>query len=428
VTEDSRRHFFERIGLLGFATVYLVVFRTRIFSGDGFAYVRQIESGVVEWNPNHLLMGPLAAFWHHLLHGIGLDVTPIASLKILAGVATLVSLIAFHVVLVHHGTDSSARRILACVGLLFSAAFLSLAVSEEFFMVQVPLLVTALGLGLTADRSFRQGREANLQLALGAVCLALAVLILASNIALVGLFGIFVASGLAATPQKLRRVVLFGGLAGVLVFGGLAIAWAATGPSGVGFIEWLTAYQGDEGSKVGGLYGLELSPVGFAESAARLTYNVFSSVGDPGGLGTVLKVVVFSQPLEFQPSYIRVSLGVLLIAALITLAILTFPWLIRERRSGPVRLGLLWAAAYAIFNFWWNDSSDQFYVQILPVLWFWLSLAAWPSDRPSRETARAPTDRASLRRCVVFAVVPLLVIVNTANVVAPYALVDMEEL
>jgi hypothetical protein len=391
----------ERIVLLAVLAVFLFIFKTTIPSGDGLAYVRIIDSGVIDWNPNHLLMAPVGYIWHSVLALVGVSDLPVVSLKLLSGLSALLSVLLFHVILTKQGGASAAWRIAGCLGLFYSTNFLSLAVSEEFFMIQMPLLLAVLSIGLSWREEPLRG------VAPAGILLGLAVLVLSNNVFLLAAVGLFL---LIRRPAK---AFLLGTSAAAVILPGLALGYWRSGVEG-GFISWLTSYQGVSGNLTGSLYGIEWTAKGVLESAARLVYNLFANIAEPAGLGTWLKGAFFSGRLEFEPSYPGLVLGAVLLVLVAALALCLVPPVIRTGGL-TARFGSFWLGGYLLFNFLWNDSSDQFWAQLLPVVWIWFMVI--PLRGGGKLTRRAP-----------YLLVPLLILFNTMHVVAPNALVDVDKL
>ncbi len=391
----------ERIALLAVLAVFLFIFKTTIPSGDGLAYVRIIESGVIDWNPNHLLMAPTGFIWHHALALLGVTESPIVSLKLLSGLSALLSMLLFHTILSKLEGASAVWRLAGCLGLFFSTNFLSLAVSEEFFMIQMPLLLAVLSIGLS------WGEEPPRGIAAAGALLGLAVLVLSSNVFLLASVGLFL------LLRRPRSALVLGASAAAVILPGLGLGYWRSGGEG-GFVQWLRSYQGVSGNLTGSLYGIEWTFRGVLESGARLAYNLFANIAEPAGLGTWLKGALFSGRLEFEPSYPGLALGAVLLAVVAAMAVFTVQ-LVTRGGGLPERFGAFWLGGYVLFNFLWNDSSDQFWAQLLPVVWIWFM-------------AVAVRGRGELSRRLPYVLVTLLILFNTMHVVAPNAFVDVDEL
>ena len=126
----------DGIGLALFALLYLYCFRSMIPSGDGEVYAAQIASGELVWNPNHLLMQPIGFVWANLLSSLGVSI--IDSLQLLSALAAALTVFLFNWALAAVVMVPRYLRVLGVIGLFFSRNFLSMALSEEFFIVQLP--------------------------------------------------------------------------------------------------------------------------------------------------------------------------------------------------------------------------------------------------------------------------------------------------
>jgi hypothetical protein len=407
---SAPRAWLERAGIASFVLVYLVVFATVIPSGDGQVYARHYDAGELVFNPNHLLMDPVGYFWCAALSPSGLST--LDALKWLSGVATVITLWIFHAVLLAAGVRSRLIRLAAVLGLFASRNFLTMAISEEFFMLEMPLLAWALWLLVRFDLAPMR-HTLLLGLALG---LATAVSI--NNVFL----GIALAGWLCFSAPTLRdglvRATAFGGAAAALCLPVFIGAYAYSGRDG-GFLAWMLAYGG-ENSATGQLYGLVMTAKGVLMSGARLVLNTFTNFVSIGTLGTVLKSVAFGAPLEIRPQTLRWVLGVVMLLAVMAVVVVLAWWTLRRWRSlALARVAVVWLAAYYAFNFFWDDSSDQFWFQMLPVLWLLLALYAIEPAAGGAPRRFAPLLVA------VFA--PGLLLLNTWAEVAPKALQDVAQ-
>jgi hypothetical protein len=397
----------ERIAIFVLATLYLFVFRTVVPSGDAQVYVAHIDAGELIWNPNHLLMDPIGYGWCHLLWSLGIDIQPLNAFKIVSAASTLITLLLFDSLLREVGVARWAR-LLAVVGLFVSRNFLTMALSEEFFVLQMPFLIAALWFLLRAER---YPGESKYILWLG-VMLGVATLITINTV----LLGVTIAIYLLLTRQtwreKLLGVVWLGAAAVLVVVPALIIAYATTSVD-VDFFTWMFAYQGNETNPTNALYGLDPSLKGVALSAGRLVFTTFTNVVSVGSLGAVLKSLIYGAPLEIQLHPVRVATGAALFLAMIATCCVLAIWIVRNFRAQRVlQVVVAWAAAYYIFNFLWDDSSDQFWFQILPV--FWLAVALFLSRSSTRASAILPT--VTLAALAVF---------NTVQEAAPKAFADV---
>jgi hypothetical protein len=130
----------------------------------------------------------------------------------------------------------------------------------------------------------------------------------------------------------------------VLVFGGIwAVSRSTQGP-----LAWLTRYGGgDQPSRVESAYGLEPGLAGLEESTVRAVYGAACALVD-----LAPAVAAFRDGLPVGPSVI---LGLLAFAASLTL--------LAGLRGNALLVGV-WAAAVLAFGIFWNNSDDQFYVQL----------------------------------------------------------------
>jgi hypothetical protein len=401
---------------------YLVACRTRLVSGDGAAYADQVASGLVSWNPNHLLMNPIAHAWTALVSAAPGDVPILIGLKILSGVAALTSVLLFHALLVALPVAPAAARVGLALGFFFSRSMLSMAVSEEFFVVQMPVLVVALGLCLCIARDQQEGpppSDARL-VAIGA-SVAVATCVSVNNVVLLAGLCAWVAGvgGRWRGLEGLRRAALVASGGAVILAPAFAAAYAAS-DADAGFLSWLVSYQGASGTELSRLYGFTANLRDALTALARLAFGFVNNVADGAGAGTLAKAVLRDEALEHVPDYPLAALGAAALLASTVACGLLLAWMARHRRDELVLLAAWWIAGVLAFNLFWDNSDDQFWFAILPVLWLCAARAA--GFAPQRGST-APGPRAL---AVLAAGVGFLLVANTAFVVAPSAFVDIE--
>jgi hypothetical protein len=417
----------ERLIIASFAGLYLILFSTVIPSGDGLVYLGHIHSGVLIWNPNHLLMDPVGYGWYLLLKTLGIPITALGTLKLLSGLASITALLVFHAVLVELEVSSRPMRMLGVLGLFFSRNFLSMAISEEFFMIQMPLLIAAFWLGIRwIHLTYAGASGTRLLVGLG-IILALATAVMVNNCLL--LFS----SGLAVTFIQRQgrgwrpgRVAWVGGAAFLVIVPIFGVAYVLSGTE-ESLLAWLLSYQGQRQNPLGALYGLEQNLRGIVVGSSRLVYSLLHNFIDSGDLGAILKSRLTSQPLEFSPDWTLALMGgVLLLATIVLLGALAF-WVARFGiKRSVVQYGVVWVAAYLLFNLFWNNSDDQFWFQLLPVIWIWLIISLGGIDEKTHSAAPAIRKWPHLATAILGAYFSLLMVTNTMMVVAPVTFVDLK--
>jgi hypothetical protein len=419
---ESRHLWLERLVLMLSAAVYLYVCQSQAPNGDGSIYIRMVESGTILWNPNHLYFEPTAFFAHWLVQTLHLGWSIFGTLKVVAGVSAVVTIGLFHAALSSLPGASASVRVLAAAGCFLSAHFLSMAIAEEFFMIQMPWLAMAFVLGVRwATGRIPPERERAAWIGMGAL-VAVATSFMISNIVLIACLGL---AAIVARPgersSRLGRLVSVWGAAaavGLPLFLGTYLVTAR----GNTLAQWLTSYGGRAENATNELFGTQWTPTGIAISAARLVWGSASSLIDLGGLGMVAKIAVFRQPLEYLPDYVAIGYAVSLFAVLAVLLGPLLWWLIRRGRRQPTaRFLLCWMAAYLLFNFYWGDTGDQFWFQnLLPI---WTLLAMFATDV---RVEAGPAGVHRWRTAAVALLVVLLAAANTAAVVAPRAFADLD--
>jgi len=405
----------ERFFIALAAAIYLWLFATVIPSGDGQVYARHIDAGEWVWNPNHLLMDPVGMVWLLALRVIDPDFPALTGLKLISGITTVLSLLLFHRVLVESGIRSGMVRLLCVLGLFASRNFLTMAVSEEIFMLQMPLLMFAL---LQLSKILTRPNQARMRSAimLGSA-LGLATAVTIHNAFLCAAIVLFLLASADSFKAGVHRALPVAAAAAGVAAPLFLLAYLFASP-GTGFVEWMLAYQGSEENPSAALYGLSLTLDDVLSSLARLVLNTFTNLLSVGYLGTVLKSVVFGAPLEIKVNVAQVALGSGLLVTIMAICAVLIAWVFRRWRTDAlVRVSLAWMAGYYAFNFYWNDSSDQFWFQNLPVVW--LLFALFVREEPAGRTS-------GQRKSLLIVTVPILLVLNTSQEIAPLRFQDVD--
>jgi hypothetical protein len=411
----------ERLGILAACALYLWVFNREVPHGDALRIVRQVEASHLVWNPNHLLFDPLGYAFHHLLSGLGSGISILGSFELLAAIATLVSMWLFHALLCRAGVASPALRVLTSAALFASASFVQVAVSNYFFMVQMPFLIGT----LYCYVDFAQTR-AHRSLYLMGGLLALSTAIMFNNLLLTILTGIAVGSVQSNWRNfEWRNSLRLWAVAAAVGFPVFLIGHALS-DSHSNLVTWVLSYEGTEGGGLNEHYGLKWTLSRVIQGAAMVAYNfLLGNMVENAGLATVLGVLAFGNELEFLPQWGSMLLS-LAVSFPVVLLHLWLTWFLLRNlaRDGAVRMFTAWLTAYLLFNFLWNVGDENFWLQILPVIWLALlySQGATPAlagASPPVSAAPEPLDPAGWRFRALAGVVVLLLVVNTLLSVVP---------
>lgn len=416
----------ERIGILALAALYLLIFNRTLPDGDAMRVVGQIEQAKLLWNPNHLLFDPAGYAWYHLVRALGIDVTPLASFEFISAVGTLVSLLLFQQILLAIGISDRARRLVILGGLFASAGFLSVAIGQYYFMMQLPFLLAAL---LLLVRWERGGTTQPQQLLAAGALAACATAIMFNNLLLVMLLGAALAtihpSGMRWAP---RNSLWFWSGAAAVGFPIFLIGYALHAGDG-NLLSWLLSYQGDSASNLNQLYGTKATLGHVAEAAAQVVYNLLiGNQLETAGLGPVLSVIVFDKAFEFVPQWGRIVASALLALLVLGLMVVTLLSALRHSlASALTRLLLAWIAAYAIFNLLWSAPIEIFWFQILPAVWLLVAMRFgwaldWVPDHGGGKRFAATGSPLWVGALTGF--VALLFGVNTLNAIVPVSIED----
>lgn len=420
----------ERLGIVTLATFYLVTFNRVVPHGDALRIVRQIEDGRLIWNPNHLIFDPLGYGWFSLLQRLGFGISALDSFEIISGVTAVASLLLFHALLLQVGITGRGMRALAVGGLFGSQAFLSMSISQYYFMVQMPFLLGVLLLAVRLISREAAGRECTKCIYGMGILSAIAGTLMFNNVLLVGALGL--ASGLAVRPKpswnvaNVIRLWLSAAAVGVPVF---VFGYMASGTSS-SFFQWLLSYQGDSDTKLNDLYGMDWTLQGVAVSIARAIFAMLSSSTiETAGMGTVIRVVTLREPLEFVPEVLKLSLALCLTPIVAMTVAALFIWgALRLRQDRLVQFNFAWLGAYFVFNVLWSSSGDLFWFQVLPVLWLLLMVCLQVSKFSLSDTAAGGRRYVSKARWLLIPIVPALIIVNTLQTAVPVSRVDLAAL
>lgn len=406
---------------------YLFAFNRVVPHGDALRVVRQIEENHLIWNPNHLIFDPIGYVWFLFLQKVGFNISALDSFEIISGVAAVISLFIFHALLLEVGVKQRIVRLLAVGGLFASQGFLSMAVSQYYFMLQMPFLLGALYLALIFVQREKSGHDASVYLyGIGALS-AIASTLMFNNVFLVAALGL--ALGLSWQGRMswnyTNSVRLWGAAAiiGIPVF---IVGYIASGNTD-GFFRWLLSYQGQSESSLNELYGMEWTLKGIAVSLARAGFNLFiASSIETAGMGTAIKAIIFREPLEFIP-----ETGKLLLTLSLTpiVAGTVFVLLVRAaRRSWNDKVALLalaWIGAFFVFNTLWSCSGDLFWFQILPIIWLLLVFYLGEISKNFDGIAQS-WGQGQWKHWLLVLVVPGLWVINTLQTVIPVSWTDLQ--
>ena len=138
----------------------------------------------------------------------------------------------------------------------------------------------------------------------------------------------------------------------------------------------MTVYQGLENNPESKLYGMPMTLQSLLISLSRLAFNFFANVVEVGNLGSMMKAFVFDLPLEFTVNWLSASMSILLLMIVGILGVTLMVWFAKVgKKHNLEKMLFIWVLSFFCFNFFWDDSSDQFWFQILPPLWILVLIA-----------------------------------------------------
>lgn len=424
----SKSLWWERLIIASFTFAYMIVFNRVVPHGDALRVVRQIEDSHLIWNPNHLIFDPVGYVWFFSLQNTGFSISALNSFEIISGVAAVVSLLIFHALLLEAGVKQRAVRLLAVGGLFASQGFLSMAISQYYFMVQMPFLLGALYLAVRFSSEEKSGKDNTMSLYGMGILSAIASTLMFNNVFLAAVLGLMAGVAwhgrISWNYANSARVWGSSAIIGIPVF---VIGYFASGTSD-SFFHWLLSYQGQSESSLNELYGMEWTFKGIAVSLARAGFNLFTaSIIETAGLGTAVKAVIFREPLEFIPETGKLVLTLSLTPIITVTVFVVLIWAARRFwKDRIVQFSLAWIFAYFVFNTLWSSSGDLFWFQILPVLWVLLIIYL---GAVSGKTFGGVVENWGPRRWkfwVLALSVPGLLVVNTLQTVVPVSWTDLE--
>lgn len=319
--------FFDALCWSLLSAILLLLLPIGHVSPDGLGQSHLFSAGFTRWNPNHLLVEPLGAWWMGLADSSSRAeaVDHLRRLSILAG-SLAAGLFRFGVARRLTTTRLSANY--ATAWLAFSSAFLRLWVLDEVYMTQMPAVVGVAWLVLR----YLEKPSFSRSIALG-VSVALSAAFFIENL----LLAPALALALIRRPKHAAGVLL-GTLALVPVF-------AAASPT-PDILHWITSYGGGSvPPRVELAYGAN----DLWMSIARAFYGSACALVDLSPLVAMFRDLT---ALNLWPA------GAFLAG---TLALLAG---VRARSRPAFLLFGVWAAAVLGFGIYWNNSDDQFYVQL----------------------------------------------------------------
>lgn len=418
----------ERSAIVMLGTLYLVAFNRVVPHGDALRVVRQIQENHLIWNPNHLIFDPLGYGWFVLLGKLGFSISALDSFEIISGISTVISLLIFHGLLLQIGVRWWGARALAVGGLFASQAFLSMAVSQYYFMIQMPFLLGVLYFAMRFFASERSGVDCPVCLYGMGVLSAIAGTIMFNNVLLVIALGMIVGvRWQGGISWDYINTVRLWGAAAIVGFPVYIFGYIASDSSD-GFFQWVFSYQGESASSLNELYGIEWTWKGVAVSLARACFNLFSaSIIETAGLGTFIKAILFREPLEFIPETEKLLLALSLTPVIAFTLLVLFMWgAFRFKQDRFIQIIFAWIGAFFVFNTLWNFGGDLFWFQILPVIWLLLLLYLSPASEGSVKILNGKGDIKTWKFWTLALTVPALLIVNTLQTVVPISMVDLK--
>ena len=419
----------EQFGLLSVVCLYLIIFNVEIPHGDALRISRQIEANSLILNPNHLLLDWFGHVWTNILQQLGLSISILGGFELISAIATLISLYLFHHVLILLGVRQASIRLIVTLGLFASKNFLSMAISQYFFMLQMPFLLGAFIFAIRSQAEADKIGIIKFHLCGTGVLLAIAACIEINNIVPLFFAGLALAKQQGCVERwQFSNTINVWGAAAIIGLPIYFVAYILSDPDS-SFFAWVLSYAGQTDSSLDNYYGTRASLQGLASSTATVSFHfLFGNVIETAGLGTVLKVLVTNEPMEFVPNTLNIVLASVLMPIVgISIAGLCAWVIFRAWQDPVVRLSSVFVVSYLIFNLFWPYSSDLFWFQMLPFIWIVLAIYLVGSTASEISNKRDNLTMQSPRVMFLTVVVACLFGLNTHQTVIPIARANLDE-
>ena len=332
-----------------------------VVSGDGLAQSLSYTLGTWRWNPNHLLLEPVGAWWQGMLTHLDVPLAPPDVLTRLSVVCGSLALGLFRGAVAPALTSSRWAANHATAWLALSAGFATHWVSNEAHMIQMPFLVlSAAAVAHYAARpSWRLGLGVGAAVGLAALAFVSDALLAPALALTIGVWHVRRREGRAAVGAAVAI-----GLGAVLVAGvGFLLAWAGAAPPGVGLLHWVRAYAGGGGAqRVAVEYGLS-SLSGLPVAVGRAGYGAASALVD---LAPVVEALRDHDAARLWS--VGSALRVVAFTAAVGVVVASAAGFVRrpgDPSATAVRFIVVgWTLAVLPFDVYWNNSDLQFYFQL----------------------------------------------------------------
>lgn len=373
------------------ALVPIVVFPSKQLSGDGIVYEKFISTSNYDWNPNHLFVQPLGLLLYNFARLINSALEPVTIQKSVAFFGTIMSIFIFWSSIRKYILPGCWYSSIITFGLVYSNYFLALSNSSEFLIIQMPFLMLVLVMCFTILIKLTDNEMSNKEIIIHGMllgfCNAIASLFFSSNMLLTCglLIGLLCLRVKAKYSIKIKLFAVSLGSYNILTLSNLFSIWLFFVSSGkkVTFWKWIISYRGSGEIQLGEYGGL---PVNLFELIVRLLRMVFAFLQNIvyTELGVVAKSRFLGVQLECMEFYSTGEIIWWFLMFIIAGAIFFFGliaplrYFLKKRDLISINIFILvsfWIASYLVFNFYWNNSDDQFWFQILPAFWTFLALS-----------------------------------------------------
>ena len=393
---------------------------------DAYQFVDRAVVGDLHVDPNHLLMGPIALGAAELLGAVCETCEVMTAFKWVSALFGALGCAVFVLLLNVSGVRNRRIVLLVSMGMIFSYNFTFALLAEEFFIVQLPFLLTALVTMVLAGKGWSH-RES---LVLGMICgasLALSALVQVNNAVTCVALGLW-ALYMAFRQSKMRSFLIGMAVSGVTVsIGGFWLGYVVAGPQ-ADFLVWVLSYAGEPNALVNELYGVRWTVSSIVESMSRSGLAVAQTIIFGGDVPLILKSELFGYPLEFELTRHKFVLGVAgLVISIVGWLTVVFYVLKGVVSTRIVGICTVWILAFVAFGVYWNSNHAQYWFQLAPVFWLLVALILTSTfSRSADRSARAVHVSRAYLSWAGFTIV--MAVLNVALSFGPKAFADVDRI
>ena len=341
-----------------------------LVSGDAISHSETFRQHTWHYNPNHLFLEISGFIWQEIISVRLLDffnVSRSAPDRLLL-LSVLTGSLSFGIFRYQISKLLKIDRLssnVATFNFSTGSAFLRMFLSGEHFMIQMPFLV----LFLFGTLEFLIYKK-NISIIKAGVGGGISCLCVVSNCLNTGLNGIVILVYSLITKNfktGIRFFLIFGIISFSIFIGIFYLCYSLTANSNVSFLHWITSYGGDANlsSREGLAYGMQTFNLKNLVSAfIRSIYGTFSSFTD---IQPLVGAIRDKSSISFL-NILELINFLLLIGLFTNLFFCLKKHFNQQIIKSVILISLCWLVYTVVFGTLWNNSDDQFYFQLSPVL------------------------------------------------------------